>query len=224
MGSRRHRAERSIQRCLHLPGSLIAVSHPLPNALQNELVQLQRHLAAVLISDGKANLVAQLSSPSRSPGRTCLASHRRAPNTGMAQHGRLSTRLPLQRHRIPIPPIARRSPTSARIGVIPEEAPLQGLKETQLSSQLADNSASEDLASPSQIGGQDFSIPQSMVQGTRIVTPDFEEPHRDARTEGCCGRAATGPVPIWLEMLIGRATQLTQRTGSAPAPGPRLSE
>jgi hypothetical protein len=46
------------------PGArVVAVSHPLPNAQQNELVELQRHLAAVLVSDGKANLVAKLSNP-----------------------------------------------------------------------------------------------------------------------------------------------------------------
>jgi hypothetical protein len=46
------------------PGArVVAVSHPLPAAQQNELVGLERHLAAVLTSDGKANLIAALGSP-----------------------------------------------------------------------------------------------------------------------------------------------------------------
>jgi hypothetical protein len=46
------------------PGArVVAVSHPLPTAQQNELVELQRHLAAVLTSDGEANLIAALGSP-----------------------------------------------------------------------------------------------------------------------------------------------------------------
>jgi hypothetical protein len=44
-------------------GFVVAVSHPLPAAQQNELVGLERHLAAVLTSDGKANLIAALGSP-----------------------------------------------------------------------------------------------------------------------------------------------------------------
>ncbi len=46
------------------PGArVVAVSHPLPDAQQNELVELQRRLAAVLARDGKANLVDTLSIP-----------------------------------------------------------------------------------------------------------------------------------------------------------------
>ena len=46
------------------PGArVVAVSHPLPDAQQNELIALQRHLAAVLAWDGQANLVAELSNP-----------------------------------------------------------------------------------------------------------------------------------------------------------------
>ncbi len=46
------------------PGArVVAVSHPLPDPQQNELVALQRHLATVLARDGKANLMAALSIP-----------------------------------------------------------------------------------------------------------------------------------------------------------------
>jgi hypothetical protein len=45
------------------PGArVVAVSHPLPIAQQNELVGLERHLAAVLNADGKGKLIDDLSS------------------------------------------------------------------------------------------------------------------------------------------------------------------
>jgi hypothetical protein len=93
------------------PGArVIAVSHPLPNALQNELVQLQRHLAAVLVSDGKANLIAALSSPSPLPlANVPGISHDELQtliwlNTAVLAHGCLCSVIEFPSHQSPIGP------------------------------------------------------------------------------------------------------------------------
>ena len=105
------------------PGArVVAVSHPLPDAQQNELVGLQRHLVAILVAHGKANLLAKLSSPFvrtefvNVPGIS-LQELQRLAQLNSAVRG---TRLPLQRHRIPVQPVAHRSPTATGLGYTSE--------------------------------------------------------------------------------------------------------
>jgi hypothetical protein len=93
-----------------LPGArVLAVSHPLPDAQQNELVKLQRRLAAALTRDSKTKLWSDLSNPyvelmlPPMPGISPQDLHRLTQlNTAVAAHGCLCSVLEFPPDQSPI--------------------------------------------------------------------------------------------------------------------------